>query len=70
MKILKEDLQYINLDIINYDFDNITSEITEDRKFYAAVSDARQRGLPWAEFEVDSEVKHCKSTCLLNSHVH
>jgi len=68
--ILKEDLQYTGLDTINYDFGYITSEITGDRKFRAAIIDARRRRLPYAEFEVVSEVKDCKPKCLLNSSVH
>jgi len=67
--ILKEDLQYINLDIINYDFDYTTSKITENKKFCAVIIDVRCRRLLYADFEVVFEVKDCKSKCLLNSSI-
>ncbi len=70
VNILKEDVQYIYLDIINYSFDDITTDITENRKFCTVILDVRMRRLPYAEFEVVSEVKDCKLNCLLNSSVH
>ncbi len=70
MKILKKDIQYINFNIINYDFNNFTLKITEDRKFCAAVSDIKLRKLLYIKFEVIFEVKNCKLTCLLNFSVH
>ena len=70
MNILKEDIQYTYLDIINYSFDDITTDITRDRKFCTVILDVRMRRLPYTEFEVVSEVKDCKLNCLLNSSVH
>jgi len=70
VNILKEDIQYTYLDTINYSFDGITTDITEDRKFHTAILDVRMRRLPYTEFEVVSEVKDCKLNCLLNSSVH
>jgi len=70
VNILKEDIQYTYLDTINYSFDGITTNITEDRKFCTAILDVRMRRLSYTEFEVVSEVKDCKLNCLLNSSVH
>ena len=70
MKILKEDIQYISLDIINYNFDNFTSKITENKKFCAVISDVKLRKLLYTEFEVIFRVKDCKLTCLLNFSIH
>jgi hypothetical protein len=71
INIFKEDFQYIDLDIINYDFDYIiTSKITENRKFCAVIIDVRCRKLLYVEFEVVFKVKDCKSKCLLNLSVH
>ena len=68
--IFKEDLQYINLDIINYDFDYTTSKITENRKFCAVIIDVRCRKLLYAESEVVFRVKDYKLKCLLNLNIH
>jgi len=70
VNILKEDIQYTYLDIINYSFDDITTDITGDRKFRTAILDVRMRRLPYTEFEVVFKVKDCKLNCLLNSSVH
>jgi len=70
VNILKEDIQYIYLDTINYSFDDITTDITENRKFCTAILDVRMRRLPYTEFEVVFKVKDCKLNCLLNSSVH
>jgi len=70
VNILKEDIQYTYLDIINYSFDGITTDITEDRKFCTVILDVRMRRLPYTEFEVVFKVKDCKLNCLLNSSVH
>lgn len=70
MDILREDLQYTSLDTINYEFGDIESEIIGDRKFRAAVIDARERRQPHAVFEVISRVRDRKLNCLSNSSVH
>ena len=70
MNILKEDIQYTYLDTINYSFDDITTDITENRKFCTVILDVRMRRLSYAEFEVVFKVKDCKLNCLLNSSVH
>ena len=70
MNILKEDIQYTYLDIINYSFDDITTDITKDRKFCTVILDVKMRRLSYAEFEVVFKVKDCKLNCLLNSSVH
>ncbi len=70
VNILKEDIQYTYLDTINYSFDGITTDITEDRKFCTAILDVRMRRLSYTEFEVVFKVKDCKLNCLLNSSVH
>jgi len=70
VNILKEDIQYTYLNTINYSFEDITTDITEDRKFCTAILDVRMRRLPYTEFEVVFKVKDCKLNCLLNSSVH
>ncbi len=70
VNILKEDIQYTYLDTINYSFDDITTDITRDRKFCTAILDVRMRRLSYTEFEVVFKVKDCKLNCLLNSSVH
>jgi len=70
VNILKEDIQYTYLDTINYSFDDITTDITENRKFRTAILDVRMRRLSYTEFEVVFKVKDCKLNCLLNSSVH
>jgi len=70
VNILKEDIQYTYLDTINYSFDDITTDITENRKFCTVILDVRMRRLSYAEFEVVFKVKDCKLNCLLNSSVH
>ena len=70
MNILKEDIQYTYLDTINYSFDDITTDITRDKKFCTAILDVRMRRLSYTEFEVVFKVKDCKLNCLLNSSVH
>jgi len=70
VNILKEDIQYTYLDIINYSFNDITTNITEDRKFCTVILDVRMRRLSYTEFEVVFKVKDCKLNCLLNSSVH
>ncbi len=70
VNILKEDIQYTYLDTINYSFNDITTDITEDRKFRTAILDVRMRRLSYTEFEVIFKVKDCKLNCLLNSSVH
>jgi len=70
VNILKEDIQYTYLDTINYSFDDITTNITEDRKFRTVILDVRMRRLSYTEFEVVFKVKDCKLNCLLNSSVH
>jgi len=70
VNILKEDIQYTYLDIINYSFDDITTDIIKNRKFCTVILDVRMRRLSYAEFEVVFKVKDCKLNCLLNSSVH
>ena len=70
VKILKEDLKYISSDIIIYKFENEMTSITEDRKFYAAVINFRQRELQSAEFRVVFEETDSKMNCQLNLCVH
>ena len=64
--IFKKDFQYIDLDIINYDFNYTTLKITENRKFCAVIIDVRCKKLLYTDFEVVFEVKNCKLKCLLN----
>jgi len=70
VNILKEDIQYTYLDTINYSFDDITTDITENKKFCTVILDVRMRRLSYTEFEVVFKVKDCKLNCLLNSSVH
>ena len=44
--------------------------ITENRKFYAAVIDFKQRELQFAEFRVISEETDSKINCQLNLHIY